>query len=205
MQFTVTQPPWCTGAVPLQVDLAWSPDDRWLCTVSMDNTCRIWDMGGALAPLPREAAVLQGHTSLVKGVAWDPIGSYLVTQSDDKSVIVWHVGTWKIARRITGLFSKTVRILRTVKREYCTGTVKAVLENSEKPLYGSLCFHIQRYHYTVLVVAYCTVLVLLYSTVVLLGRWRTPLDLYGESTAQVLCRAVQYGAVLENGETPLEV
>lgn len=99
----------------MQVDLAWSPDDRWLCTVSMDNSCRIWDMGGTpggggIPPIPREVAVLVGHTSLVKGVAWDPIGSYLVTQSDDKSVIVWHVGTWKVARRISGLYSKTVRL-----------------------------------------------------------------------------------------------
>lgn len=51
------------------LDLAWSPQDRWLASCSVDNTIIIWDVHA----LPAIISVLKGHTGLVKGVAWDPV------------------------------------------------------------------------------------------------------------------------------------
>lgn len=62
-------------------DLAWSKDDTYLATCSLDNSIIIWN------PLNgQQVTTLQGHESYVKGVAWDPIGKYLASQSDDRTV-----------------------------------------------------------------------------------------------------------------------
>ena len=86
-----------------QVDLAWSPDDKWLASCSMDNTVRVWltATGGAVA-------VLEGHTSLVKGVAWDPIDSFLASAADDKTVRVWRTHEWQHVKTIQGPYDKSV-------------------------------------------------------------------------------------------------
>lgn len=53
------------------LDLAWSPQDRWLASCSVDNNIIIWDV----LNLPAMTAILKGHTGLVKGVTWDPVRS----------------------------------------------------------------------------------------------------------------------------------
>lgn len=67
------------------LDLAWSPQDRWLASCSVDNTVMIWDA----MSFPTIVSVLKGHTGLVKGVTWDPVGKFLASQSDDRSVKIW--------------------------------------------------------------------------------------------------------------------
>lgn len=51
------------------LDLAWSPQDRWLASSSVDNNIIVWDMNN----LPTMVRILKGHTGLVKGVTWDPV------------------------------------------------------------------------------------------------------------------------------------
>jgi protein HIRA/HIR1 len=51
------------------LDLAWSAQDRWLASCSVDNTIIVWD--GQV--FPTILATLKGHTGLVKGVTWDPV------------------------------------------------------------------------------------------------------------------------------------
>lgn len=50
------------------LDLAWSPQDRWLASSSVDNTIIIWCMNSF-----QSVTTLKGHSGLVKGVAWDPV------------------------------------------------------------------------------------------------------------------------------------
>jgi len=74
------------------LDLAWSPDDRYLASCSVDNTVIVWDCTGTH---PNSVAVLRGHSSHVKGVTWDPVGKYLASQGADKAVRIWRTSDWK--------------------------------------------------------------------------------------------------------------
>uniref|UniRef100_A0A1B0G8R1 Protein HIRA n=1 Tax=Glossina morsitans morsitans TaxID=37546 RepID=A0A1B0G8R1_GLOMM len=93
------------------LDLAWSPQDRWLASCSIDNTIIIWDVQN----FPAMLAMLKGHTGLVKGIAWDPVGKYLASQSDDRSVKIWKTSDWTCSNTITEPFEEcggTTHILR---------------------------------------------------------------------------------------------
>lgn len=93
------------------LDLAWSPQDRWLASCSVDNTIIIWD----IQALPAIVSVLKGHTGLVKGVAWDPVGKFMASQSDDRSVKIWKSSDWTNQCTITEPFEEcggTTHILR---------------------------------------------------------------------------------------------
>lgn len=91
--------------------MAWSPQDRWLASCSIDNTVIVWDVQN----FPAMIAMLKGHTGLVKGVAWDPVGKFLASQSDDRSVKIWKAGDWTCSNTITEPFEEcggTTHILR---------------------------------------------------------------------------------------------
>lgn len=93
------------------LDLAWSPQDRWLASCSIDNTIIIWDAQS----FPTIVSMLKGHTGLVKGVTWDPVGKFLASQSDDRSVKIWKTSDWSIQNTITEPFEEcggTTHILR---------------------------------------------------------------------------------------------
>lgn len=94
------------------LDLAWSPQDRWLASCSIDNSIIIWD---AHQSFPTIVATLKGHTGLVKGVTWDPVGKFIASQSDDRSVKIWKTSDWTIQTTITEPFEEcggTTHILR---------------------------------------------------------------------------------------------
>lgn len=93
------------------LDLAWSPQDRWLASCSIDNTIIIWDAQS----FPTIVSMLKGHTGLVKGVTWDPVGKFLASQSDDRSVKIWKTSDWTCQSTITEPFEDcggTTHILR---------------------------------------------------------------------------------------------
>ena len=93
------------------LDVAWSPQDRWLASSSVDNTIIVWDAQS----FPTIIAMLKGHQGLVKGVAWDPVGKFLASQSDDRSVKIWKTSDWTIQNTITEPFEEcggTTHILR---------------------------------------------------------------------------------------------
>lgn len=93
------------------LDLAWSPQDRWLASCSIDNTIIVWDAQS----FPTIVSMLKGHTGLVKGVSWDPVGKFLASQSDDRSVKIWKTSDWSIQNTITEPFEEcggTTHILR---------------------------------------------------------------------------------------------
>ncbi|XP_078600357.1 protein HIRA-like isoform X5 [Branchiostoma floridae x Branchiostoma japonicum] len=84
------------------LDLAWSPQDAWLATCSIDNTIIVWNA----QKFPEIISILKGHTGLVKGVTWDPVGKYLATQSDDKSLRVWRTVDWQQEAMVTKPFDE---------------------------------------------------------------------------------------------------
>jgi len=93
------------------LDLAWSPNDLYLASCSIDNTIIVWDGRG----LPAQLQTLRGHTGLVKGVAWDPVGKFLASQSDDRSIKIWRTMDWSCSTTITEPFQEcggTTHILR---------------------------------------------------------------------------------------------
>ncbi|XP_063701187.1 protein HIRA homolog [Culicoides brevitarsis] len=93
------------------LDLAWSPQDRWLATSSVDNSIIVWDA----LNFPTMIAILKGHTGLVKGVTWDPVGKFLASQSDDKTVRIWKTTDWTCQSSITDPFEEcggTTHVLR---------------------------------------------------------------------------------------------
>lgn len=93
------------------LDLAWSPQDRWIASCSVDNSIIVWDAQN----FPVVVSMLKGHTGLVKGVSWDPVGKFLASQSDDRSVKIWKTSDWTIQNTITEPFEEcggTTHILR---------------------------------------------------------------------------------------------
>ncbi|XP_068152297.1 protein HIRA homolog [Drosophila tropicalis] len=93
------------------LDLAWSPNDIYLASCSIDNTVIIWDARS----FPMMVTTLRGHTGLVKGVTWDPVGRYLASQSDDRSVKIWSTMDWTCSNTVTEPFEEcggTTHILR---------------------------------------------------------------------------------------------
>ena len=57
-------------------DLAWSADDKYIATASLDTRIIIWDVGVGGTGSGRMVRELRGHENFVKGVAFDPIGRY---------------------------------------------------------------------------------------------------------------------------------
>lgn len=70
------------------VDLAWSPDEKYLVTGSFDNLSYIWNLkdGSALFELPN-------HSGYVQGVAWDPLNNFVATLCTDRYLRIYKIST----------------------------------------------------------------------------------------------------------------
>ena len=81
------------------IDLAWSPDDKFLVSCSLDSKAPIcvWKpmdsiaSSNVLSPF-KVLDVSKAHSSGAKGVSFDPIGKYLCTSADDPSLAIWRAG-----------------------------------------------------------------------------------------------------------------
>jgi WD40 repeat protein len=65
-------------------DLAFSPDERLLATVSRDITIRIWDVASG-----RELQMVTGHSREAQSIAFSPNGEMLASTSWDGTTRIW--------------------------------------------------------------------------------------------------------------------
>ncbi len=64
-----------------------SADNRWLVTISTDNTARVWDLTASDPSVgPR---ILRGHESQITSVNFSPDNQWVVTGSEDKTIRLW--------------------------------------------------------------------------------------------------------------------
>ena len=103
----------CRGHQLDAVGLAWSPDDHYLVSVSLDRETPVlvWHTAdvaadgqapaGSMIRSPHKCLGREAHQSTVKGVCFDPVGSYLATSGDDPAVCLWRThGDWGLEKRI---------------------------------------------------------------------------------------------------------
>ncbi|QLQ81825.1 hypothetical protein HG537_0G00790 [Torulaspora globosa] len=67
-------------------DIAWSPQDEYIVTGSMDNSIRIFHVNSGEC-----IAHLTDHNHYVQGVFWDPLDQYIISQSADRAVHVYEI------------------------------------------------------------------------------------------------------------------
>uniref|UniRef100_A0A1J3DFA9 CAF-1 p60 homolog n=1 Tax=Noccaea caerulescens TaxID=107243 RepID=A0A1J3DFA9_NOCCA len=66
------------------LDLQWSPDDAFLISGSVDNSCIIWNVNKGSVH-----QILDSHCHYVQGVAWDPLGKYVASLSSDRTCRIY--------------------------------------------------------------------------------------------------------------------
>ncbi len=95
----------CEARVPgVFLNVAFSPDGRWLATGSEGHIVKIWDVQSG-----RELETLRGHTGEVCALAFSPDGRWLATAGEDTTVRIWDAMSWKprhTLRGHTGLVSR---------------------------------------------------------------------------------------------------
>ncbi|KAI9323328.1 WD40-repeat-containing domain protein [Dichotomocladium elegans] len=80
-------------------DLAWSKDNQYLASCSVDGSVIVWN-GTTFDQVTR----INQQGGFVKGIAWDPVGKYLASQSDNKMLKVWRTSDWSLVQEIKGPF-----------------------------------------------------------------------------------------------------
>lgn len=69
------------------VSTAFSPDNHWLVTASMDDTARLWDL--TAADKAASSIVLRGHDDAIRTVAFSPNSHWLASGGFDATVRLW--------------------------------------------------------------------------------------------------------------------
>src|SRR5205823_678052 len=69
-----------------EVNAAFSPDDQFLATVSMNDIVHIWNVKSG-----SQFAIIRGHNGLIEHVAFSPSGDLLLTASHDGTARLWDV------------------------------------------------------------------------------------------------------------------
>ncbi|MEM7249349.1 MAG: protein kinase [Acidobacteriota bacterium] len=79
------------------VELAFSPDQRWLASASLDGTVRTWRVSNGKPKL-----VLPAHPDRAYAVAWSPDGTRLATGANDDDLRLWDANTGEELLRLQG-------------------------------------------------------------------------------------------------------
>ncbi|MFJ3894020.1 AAA family ATPase [Streptomyces sp. NPDC090083] len=83
--------------------VAWSPDEAWIATGSLDGTARVWDAAAGAS-----AVLLEGHAGGVMAVDWSPDSTRVASASRDRTVRVWDPVTGETVT-VLDAFDDTVR------------------------------------------------------------------------------------------------
>ncbi|KAF3090554.1 WD domain protein [Orbilia oligospora] len=74
-----------------------SPDGKWIASVSADKSLRVWDSRtGELEQ------IFEAHTAGISDVAWSPDSKTLATGSDDKTIRLWELKSGRMIRILKG-------------------------------------------------------------------------------------------------------
>jgi WD40 repeat protein len=88
----------CEARLPgVSVNMAFSPDSRWLATGGEEYTVAIREVQTG-----RELESLRGHTGDVCSVAFSPDGRWLATAGEDTTVRIWDATSWKPRHTLRG-------------------------------------------------------------------------------------------------------
>ena len=78
--------------------IAFSPNGRWIATVGIDRTLRLWDSRTAV----QRAVLYGGHRDWMRAVAYAPSGARLATVGDDGGARIWDLQHGKKLHRLMG-------------------------------------------------------------------------------------------------------
>ncbi|HUF00163.1 MAG TPA: protein kinase, partial [Anaerolineales bacterium] len=85
--------------------VAFSPDDTYALTGSIDNTAILWDVDTG-----QEVYTIRGHSSSVRSVAFSPDGKYILTGSADRTARLWEVATGQEVRSWRGHMHRVLSV-----------------------------------------------------------------------------------------------
>ncbi len=66
------------------LDVAFSPDGRWLASTGHDGVAQVWDWAAGV-----QHSSLIGHTGPISEIAWSPDGALIATSAGDRTARIW--------------------------------------------------------------------------------------------------------------------
>lgn len=85
------------GHTDILQGIAFSPDDQWVATSSVDESVRLWKVSNG-----KTARVLLGHQNKVFGLRFVEKGDYLITASRDRTLRIWDLDSGITLRVLQG-------------------------------------------------------------------------------------------------------
>jgi hypothetical protein len=102
--------------------VVWSPDGRWLASVSRDQTLRVWDLEAKMCRW-----VGRTHTSPINEVVWSPDGRRLASCGEDHTLRLWRAEDGTLLQTLIGHASSVAGVAWSPDGQLlasCVGGVK---------------------------------------------------------------------------------